>query len=275
MKQKNIKKLAILAGYGYLPKHVVDACNNNGIEYIVIGLDGDVSYALFEGDENYISFKPYCVSKILDYMKMHHVSHVTMAGKVKRSDLSRLLVDIKGAKLLASIVRNGFSDDPILSSIVKFLEKEGFKVIAPETIANDIVAAKGVLTKCKPSHSSSNDIKQGYKVLSGIANFDVGQALVIQDGLVLGVEAAEGTDELVKRCCDVKQNSDVPPILVKISKPLQEKRIDLPCIGPDTIENAQKYGLGGIAIESGCTLILQQSETIELANKYKIFLIGI
>jgi DUF1009 family protein len=273
--KKGIKKLAILAGAGSLPKHVAEACQKHGIEYVVIGFDGEVEAKKFESDPNFFVFKVYALTKIINHLKELGVTHVTMAGKVRRTDLSKLFLDLKGAKLLASIMRGGFADNAVLSAIIKFVEKEGFKVLAPETIATDIVLSKGCVTKVKPDVSAMSDIKQGIKILKGIAGFDVGQALVIQGGLVLGVEAAEGTDALIRRCGMVAQGSDVMPTLIKISKPEQDKRVDLPCIGQETIRNAHASGLRGIAAEAGLTLILDQSETVKLANEYKMFIMGI
>ncbi|MDF3047928.1 MAG: hypothetical protein K0R73_1046 [Candidatus Midichloriaceae bacterium] len=275
MSHNKISKLGILAGAGNLPKHVADACKAKSIEYCIIGLDDEMDSHLFEGEKDLHKFKIHSVSKILAKLKEENVTHVTLTGRVKRADLARLLLDIKGAKLLALILKNGIADNAILTTIMHFIESEGFKIVAPESVASDIIVQKGCLTKVKPDESATKDIHQGLKVLKGIASFDVGQSLIIQGGLTLGVEAAEGTDELIKRCGEVKQVVDVAPILIKVAKPNQDRRVDLPCIGPRTIELAFKYGIRGIAIDSGSTLLLEPEETIKLANKYKIFIIGI
>jgi hypothetical protein len=275
MPHNKISKLGILAGAGNLPKHVADACKEKSISYCVIGLDDEIDAHLFEGEKNLHKFKIHSVSKIIAKLKEEGVTHVTLTGRVKRADLARLLLDIKGAKLLALILKNGIADNAILTTIMKFIEKEGFKIVAPESIASDIIVQKGSLTKVKPDESAIQDINQGLKVLKGIASFDVGQSLVIQGGLTLGVEAAEGTDELIKRCGEVKQVVDVAPILIKVAKPNQDRRVDLPCVGPQTIELAFKYGIRGIAVDAGSTLLIEPEETIKLANKYKIFIVGI
>jgi len=273
--KKGIKKLAILAGAGHLPQHVVEACQKQGIDYVVIGFENDVDTVNFSKESNFITFKVHSISKIIEYLHSVGASHVTMAGKVSRADMGKLLLDLKGAKLFASILRGGFADNAVLSAVIRFVEKEGFTVLAPESIASDIVLCKGAITKIKPDASAISDIKRGMKILKGIAGFDVGQSLVIQGGLVLGVEAAEGTDELIKRCGLVAQGSDVMPILIKISKPEQDRRVDLPCLGTQTIINAHESGLRGIAAEAGSTLLLQQEEAVKLANEYKMFIIGI
>ncbi len=273
MALKGIKKLGIIAGDGYLPRHVYDACIESETEVVVIGLDNETDYEIF-ADVEISKFPVFKVSKIIKKLKDEKVSHITLAGKVKRADISRLLLDLKGAKLFAQIIKHGLADNSILQTIIRFLEKEGFEIIAPEKIASQIVIGKGCLTKTKPNKNALGDIKKGMKVLKGIADFDVGQALVIQHGLVLGVEAAEGTDELLKRCGEIKQSGD-GPILIKISKPKQDRRVDLPCIGSETIKNAIEFGFRGIAAEAGSALILDQDSTIKLANQNKIFIVGV
>lgn len=267
-----IKKIGIVAGAGYLPKHVLEACKEQNIPYVVIGLEKETSFDLFK-DEKIHTFKIYNISKIFDFLKSEGVNYLTLAGKVKRANISRLLLDFKGAILFAKVIRKGLSDGAILKTILDFIEQEGFKIIAPEKVANNIILNKGYITKSKPDLVAEKDIKQGIKILRGIASFDVGQALIIQNGLVLGVEAAEGTDDLIKRCGEIRQEGE-GPILIKIIKPEQDKRVDLPCIGPDTILNAQKYGIRGIAAEAGSTLVLDQVNTVKLANRLGIFIHG-
>lgn len=275
MPHKHITKLAVLAGDGTLPFHVVSACKSKQIDYCIIGLDDETDSTIFKNEPNYYSFKIYAISKILRKLKELGVSHISLAGKVKRHDLARLLLDIKGAKLLALMVKGGLSDNSILMTVINFIEREGFSIISPESIATEVKLDKGCITKTKPDKSANIDIKQGLKILKGIANFDVGQSLIIQDGLTLGVEAAEGTDELIKRCGTIRQIGDVAPILIKVSKPNQDMRVDLPCLGPRTIKAAHEFGIRGIAAEAGTTLLLEQNETVRLANLHKIFIIGI
>ncbi len=267
-----IKKIGIIAGAGYLPMHVFEACKKHNIPAVVVGLENETSFELYN-DEDIKKFKIHSISKIIDFLREEGVDSVTLAGKVKRAKISRLLLDLKGAKLFARVIKNGLEDNSILKTIIEFLEDEGFEIIAPEKIATNIILTKGFLTVNKPDKVAEDDIKKGIKILKGIASFDVGQALIIQNGLVLGVEAAEGTDELIKRCGEIKQEGE-GPILIKVIKPGQDKRVDLPCLGPDTIINAGKFGIRGIASEAGSTLILDQNNTLKLADKLGIFIYG-
>jgi len=275
MQLKSDEKLAIIAGDGSLPVHVADACKNQNINYCVFIFEGEGDGARFSKHKNKVfTFKIHSISKIIAKLKEQGITHVTLAGKIQRHDLKRLLMDFKGAILLAKILKAGLADNSILTTIIKFCEDEGFKVVAPEKIAKEIVIDKSCITKIKPDKNAMSDINDGIKIVRGIATFDVGQALVIQGGLVLGVEAAEGTDELIKRCGEIKQDGD-GPVLIKISKPTQDMRVDLPCIGTNTIELAHQYGFRGIAVKANSTLLLDQKETVNLANKYKLFIIGV
>jgi DUF1009 family protein len=269
----NIGKLGIIAGAGQLPKDVYEACLKRKIPCILIGIKGEKEDELFAGIESH-DFEIHQIKAIIQYLKSQKVTHLTLAGKVTRRDVSRLLLDMKGAKLFARILRSGLNDNSILTTIIEFLEEEGFTIVAPEKLATNIVAQEGSLTKVKPDETALNDIDKGVKILQGIGKYDVGQALVIQNGLVLGVEAAEGTDELLMRCGAISQKDELAPILVKIMKPDQDARVDLPCIGPRTIEVAKQCKVRGIALDAGKVLIIDGKKTKELADKYGIFIYG-
>jgi DUF1009 family protein len=270
-----IKKVAIIAGAGLLPLHVYEACLEKNIPVVVVGFEGETSFEIFK-EENVHKFPIHKVSKLFKFLKEQEVSHITLAGKVRRADLTRLLLDPKGAKLLAKIIKGGLSDNSILTTILKFFESEGYEVIGPDRLASKIIVEQGNLTKLKPSKTALNDIKKGVKILKSVSEHDVGQALVIQAGLVLGVEAAEGTNELMKRCGEIRQkDAEEGPVLIKICKPQQDTRVDLPCIGPKTIEIAKEYGFSGIVLEAGKTLILNHDETIKLANSSGVFICGV
>lgn len=272
---KKVKKIAIFAGSGFLPRHVYDACIEKGIEAKIIGLDGQTSADLFH-DIEYETFPLHAITKIINVMKSNNIDHIILAGKVCRStSLSKLLLDIKGTKLLAKIMRYGLNDNAILTAIIKFLESEGFSLVPAESIAKDLIVPKGALTKIQPSKEDWNDIRKGIKILKDIAQHDIGQSLVIQSGLILGIEAAEGTDAMISRCGLIKQKEEEGPILVKAVKPKQDRRVDLPCIGNETISKLYENGFKGIAVEAKVTLLLEGEKTIDEANSKGIFIYGI
>ena len=268
-------KIAIIAGAGYLPKHVYEACINEGIEVVIIGLEDHITPEVFQGIP-YQTFAIHSVSKILKFIESQNIKDVVLAGKVSRtSHISKLLLDIKGAKLLTKIMKYGLNDDAILTAIIKFLESEGLKLWSAEAIAKELIVGKGALTKTQPSKANWTDIKKGMKILKDIAQHDIGQSLVIQAGLILGIEAAEGTDSMIVRCGAIKQKEESGPILIKAVKPNQDRRVDLPCIGKATIDKLHENGFCGIAVEAKVTLLLEGKDTIDAANEKGIFIYGV
>lgn len=271
---KKLEKIAVFAGDGFLPRHVYDACQEQGIKVKIIGLEGQISAEAFKGID-YETFPLHGVSKIIKALKDDEITDVVLAGKVCRStSLSKLLLDAKGAKLLTKIMRHGLNDNALLTAIIKFLESEGMRLWPAESLAKDLMVTKGALTKIEPSKSDWTDIKKGMRILKDIAQHDVGQSLVIQGGLVLGVEAAEGTDAMISRCGTIRQKEGSGPILIKSVKPKQDKRVDLPCIGRATIQNLHQNGFIGIAVEAKVTLLLEGQKTIDEANDKGIFIYG-
>lgn len=269
-----IDKIALVAGSGYLPRQVYDACAVHGIGCEIIGLEDNISHELFHSIK-YSVYQPHAVSKIIQKIRSWDIKHVVFAGKVNRQNISKLLLDSKGAKLFAMILRRGLNDNSVLHTIIKFFEQEDFIIIAPEQIATEIIVSRGPLTKIEIDKQAKDDIYKGFNILKGIAHFDVGQAIVIQNGLVLGVEAAEGTDDLIRRSGEIQQKNEKGAILIKACKPDQDKRVDLPCIGKHTIQYLADSGLRGVALESGTSLILDPKETTEFANEKGIFIYGI
>jgi DUF1009 family protein len=159
--------------------------------------------------------------------------------------------------------------------VIKFLESEGIRLIAAEEIAKDLIVPHGALTELEPSKEGWLDIKKGVKILKDVGRHDIGQSLVIQGGLILGIEAAEGTDSMIERCGLIRQKDGNKPILIKAVKPQQDRRVDLPCIGSKTIQNLHMHGFSGIAVEAGITLLLEGQQTINEANARGLFIYGI
>jgi DUF1009 family protein len=267
-------KIAIIAGQGLLPRELYNASINLGVETYILGLEDQIDIDLFEGIN--VDIVPiHSVSQIIKKIRSRDINNIVFGGRVKRAAIPKLILDLKGAKLFASIIRNGLGDSPLAKTIINFLEREGFKVLSPEVIAQSILSVEGNMTSTPIKKGHIKDIEQGHKMLNEICKLDVGQALVIQNGLILGVEAVEGTDELIRRCGSIRQKFDSDPVLVKICKPHQDKRIDMPCIGERTIRKMSEFGIGGIGLKAGSCLILNKAKTIEFANQCGIFIYGL
>lgn len=270
-----MQKIGIVAGSGALPYEVMSSCEKNSIPFAICNFENETDNKYLLESNHQKLFKVHEVSKVIQFLKEQNVTHVTFAGKIKRTEIKRLLVDSKGIKLFSKIIKNGLADNAVLTAVIQLFEDEGFKVLPPEKIAQNLLVEKGVLTKIKPSQSAYEDIQYGLKILKTISSLDIGQGLIVQNKLILGVEAAEGTDELIKRCHNLQDFNLAKPILIKISKPTQDKRIDLPTIGTNTIKQAIEFGIGGIATEAESSIFMDREKALEIANQNKIFILGV
>jgi UDP-2,3-diacylglucosamine hydrolase len=162
----------------------------------------------------------------------------------------------------------------LLQLLVDELEAEGFRVVGADSLIGDVVAPEGLMTAVGPDAAAERDIALGIEVAGRLGDLDIGQAVVVQQGLVLGVEAAEGTDQLVARCGALRRDG-LGGVLVKLKKPHQERRADLPTIGPDTIRRAAEAGLRGIAVHSGNCLIIARAEVVAVADQTGLFVVGV
>ncbi len=264
-------KLGIIAGGGELPKNLAIYAEEIGRDYFVLGIEGEVAPDL----KTDIALPISKVGQIIKALKEAEVKQIVIAGKISRPDFGSLKPDFEGIKLLPKILMlKDKGDDAILSLIVKYIEDKGFEVIGAHELLKDFLAPRGVLGRIAPDEDDMKNIEIGKKAALTLGSLDIGQAVIVQAGHVLGVEAAEGTDNLISRC-HILHKPGRGGILVKMKKPEQEKRVDLPSIGIRTIENAKNFGLRGIAIEAGSAFIIKREEVIKKANDLGIFVIGI
>lgn len=266
--------LGIIAGGGDIPERVVKACIAQKRPIEVIFLDGITApevEALTRTRQLHIGQ----VGTAIKHFKKNNVKDVIMIGKVGRPKISALHLDFTGLKLLANLKKLPHAgDDEVFTAIIRFFEQAGFKVVGVESVLLEMLMPPGLQTKKDIDDDTWNDIRLGTKVVHDMGKLDVGQAAIIQGGQILGVEGAEGTDKLIERCAEL-HNEGPGGILVKMKKPQQDTRVDLPCIGISTIENAHKHKLRGIAAESSGTLLIDKEAVIERANALGVFLVGI
>ncbi len=266
--------LGILAGGGDLPSQVAAAARSRGIAVAVAALDGCADAARFPGC-TVSAFSIAQVGGILKFMRRCGVTRLVMAGDIARPDFSALKPDMRGLSLLPRVVaaaRRG-GDDAILSVIVEFLEGEGFTVTgADEILCADAVAPAGILGRCRPSPMARQDIARARALLAAISPFDIGQGAVVRHGRVLAVEGAEHTTAMLLRCAGF--TDDQGGVLVKAPKAGQERRVDLPGIGPETVQAAAQARLEGIAFEAGGCLLINRGELVAQADRLGLFLYG-
>ena len=266
-------KIAIVAGNGDLPILVIEKCIQLGKPYflIIIKDHGEDTMNKFKCD---YTLKLNQIGKALKIIKNNKIDEIIMIGSIERPSLRDMMPDLWTAKFLAKIANKPQGDDNILKNLSKELEYEGFKIIAPESFIINSLSKKGLMGKIKSSKSHDADMAKGFKIAKKFGELDIGQSLVIENGLVLALEGAEGTDEMIKRSFKYKK-SNKPSILIKIFKTSQEKRIDRPVIGVETVKLAFKYGFSGIALEANEVLIIDYEKTISIADKKNIFIKGI
>lgn len=266
--------LGIIAGGGRLPLQLIECCRSSGRDFFVIALDGFADIAALS-DTPHAVVRLGAVGESLEKLRDAGAQELVLAGHVKRPALSSLRPDLMGAKLIAKLGGAFFlGDDALLSAVVHFLESEGFSVLGADHVMANLLAPLGVLGSVSPDAQAQADIKQGLKVARALGAVDVGQAVIVEHGYVLGVEAAEGTDGLIARCAHLKREARAG-VLVKLKKPQQDTRADLPSIGPDTVHALADAGFCGIAIESGGSLILDREKTLAAAQARGLFIVGI
>ena len=264
-----MKKLVIIAAKGDLSKKLIEYSKNK-FELFIVALIGETDPLLIE-NLPHIWIHIGEIGKAIDAMKEAQIKQVVFVGSLQKPDLLSLKVDMMGAKLLAKITKDQlFGDNSILSSITKFLESHEFKVIGVHEILQDLVVKESNFTILQPNQQDQLDIELAERVVKELGALDVGQGAIVQNGVVLGVEAIEGTDALIKRCGELKRTSN-GGVLFKASKPGQELRMDLPTIGFATIMNMDKAGFKGIVIEAERAIFLDQQEVIEFANERHMF----
>lgn len=272
---ETLPALGIIAGSGELPRVLIQACQQAGRPYFVLALEDMADAATAElAGEHYAQIRFGAIGKGFDIMRKHGISDLVMAGHVSRPRISTLRPDMKGAKLLARIGAQLLSgDNALLSNIVGFLEEEGFRVSGAEEIVKDLLAPEGMIGSIYPDKRAQADIETGARMARAIGTLDIGQAVIVQNGIILGVEAIEGTDALIARCAPLKLE-EKGGVLVKVKKPQQERRVDLPTIGIETIERVAQCGFSGIAIEASASLILNRREVARRADALGVFVIG-
>ena len=268
------QRLGLIAGGGELPVHVATAAQAENRLGCVITLDG------FGEADRYghaVTLGIGQIGAIFDALKSHQCDAVCFAGIVARPDFTKLRPDMKGIGLLPKVLAAATrGDDALLRCVVEIFEKEGLSVVGAEEISDALKARLGVLGKQTPSDQDRSDAFKAMHVAGVIGSEDIGQGAVVCDGLVLAVEAQEGTDRMLARVAELpaalRGNArDRKGVLAKRPKPVQERRVDLPVIGLSTIRGVAHAGLAGIVVPAGGALILGAEAVAEAADRSGVF----
>ncbi|WP_207478807.1 LpxI family protein [Arenibaculum pallidiluteum] len=266
-------KLGIVAGGGDLPRRLVEACRQSGRPFFVVALEGQAEPGLTDGIPH-LWARLGAGGAILAALREAEARDLVLAGRVRRPSLSELRPDLRTAAFFAKVGARALGDDGLLRAVTVELEREGFRIVGAQDVLRDLLSAAGPFGSILPDAQAETDIARGVEVAHALGLLDVGQAVVVQQGIVLGVEAIEGTDALLERCGALRR-SGPGGVLVKLCKPQQDARVDLPTIGVTTVERAAAAGLRGIAVQAGATLTLDRSAVAEAADRMGLFVVGI
>lgn len=270
------KKIGIVACGGALPVNMAIRCSERNDPFHIIFFTGIADEACKKYPYTECSVTE--VGKIFRTLRDEGCDAVVMAGLMQRPDFSTLRPDWRGAALLSKLAKAAMKGDgALLAALVDTFEAEGFLVVGADEVLGNVTPANGALGKSQPSSGDLEDLLKAVNVVRALGPYDIGQGAVVSKGQVLAIEAAEGTDAMLARCRQLQSRlSIIPPsgVLVKIPKPGQELRVDLPTIGPETINGAQKAGLCGIGVVAGEALIMEQDKMISMADDAGIFVYG-
>ena len=273
-------KVGIIAGGGELPQRLIKACQKSGQAFHVVAFKGQADPELsngLEGFEGHIDWvRLGAVGKALSILKHNGCHDLVMGGTIKRPSIMALLPDARAMKFIIKTGAYALGDDGLLSAIVRFLEtEEGFRVIGVHHVLPQLLAPIGTLGKHQPDPVGLGDLKVAVHAALDLGRKDQGQGAVGEAGTVLALEEKDGTDAMLKRVGNMKSRSPIGGVLVKVVKPGQERRVDLPTIGVATVESAAKAGLKGIGVEAGGAIIMDRAQMIEAADRLNLFIIGI
>jgi hypothetical protein len=253
----------LIAGNGRFPFLVLEGARSQGIEMAVIALKEEASPELEKIAKrlHWVSLGE--LSKTIELLQQEGVTQAVMAGQVKHNKIfSAIRPDWKLAKLLFSLPRK--NTDALIGAVARVLEEEGIRLVDSTLFLKPLVADQGVLTRRAPNEREAGDMAYGLGVARQIAGMDIGQTVVIADRACVAVEAMEGTDETIARAARITGGR--PLVVVKVGKPGQDMRFDVPVVGLPTIEQMRDAGATALAVDAGRTLLFDRARLIELAD---------
>ncbi len=275
------RRTAVICGNGVLPGEIIAAAHKAGRDPVAVGIKGEAEAAIEDfGPALWFDWGE--IGKMLAALKRADVHDIVLIGGVKnRPDFRSILGDLGTMRRLPRILgglRKG--DDGLLKIVIDLFEADGFHVIGAHELAPALLASEGPFGRHAPDEDALRDLALASEAARTLGRLDIGQAAVAVNGRVIATEAAEGTDGMLRRCLELKEIGRVrwkgrAGVLAKCVKPGQELRVDLPSIGPKTVEMAAEIGLAGIAVDTGHVLVASRAETIALADRLGLFLYGL
>jgi len=264
------KILGLIAGNGKFPFLFAREARRKSFKVVAVGIKGDTSFLLKGFVDEMFWVGPGELKKLFNYFKSKNVSEVIMAGQVSPKNLfdQKIPVDEEFQKLFDAMADR--KADTIFTAVADKLKKEGMELLDSTFLLKDYLAPKGTITQRGPTEAELADIEFGRTIAKMMGGIDVGQTVVIKEKAIVAIEAMEGTDSAIARGGAIAQSGAV---VVKMSKPGQDLRFDVPVIGPRTLKTMQRVKASCLAIEAGKTLIIDEKTCLKIANKHKICIV--
>ncbi|MUM78121.1 DUF1009 domain-containing protein [Pseudodesulfovibrio sp. F-1] len=266
-----ISTIGLIAGGRQFPLLVAQGVKAHGCRLVVAGFTGHTNMEVAAHADVWRELKLGKLGKLIDYFREHGVQRVIMAGtidKPKVMDIRHL--DMRAVKLLFS--QKGKGDSAILGALARELEREGMPVIPAHEYLPDLLTPTGVMTRREPDGREWEDLRFGWRIAKELGRMDIGQCLVLREGIISAVEALEGTDQAIARGCALGGPGCV---IVKIFKPGQQEQVDLPSLGLDTVRIMAEGSASCLGIEGGKSLFFDREAAVALADKAGIAIVGL
>lgn len=264
-------KQGLIAGDGELPVELAKSARENGFEVVCISLSADNKNELKKYCSKVYDLAPGELLKIKEVLLTEQIHQLTFIGKVSKTMMvKRPKLDSLALEFLKQVKR--LNDDAIMLFLVAELEKIGVKVLDQTIFIKRLMVPPGVLGKIQPTEAQLNDVEYGFKIAKEMGQLDIGQSVVVKDRMIMAIEAIEGTDKCIKRGCQLGKGDS---IVVKVSKPKQDKRFDIPAFGLKTLKTMKKYNGKLIAVEANETILVDAKKTIEFADKNNIVIMAV
>jgi DUF1009 family protein len=263
-----------------VPIHVAEAAVAQGRPVLVIGIDGEADRGIERFPHVWLSWGQ--IGKLQKLLEGHGGRDMVLIGSIRsRPDFKKLKLDfgaIKSLPEILAIIVGGDSD--VLSATVKFFERRGFRIVGAHEVARDLVAPHGSIGRHSPGEHGQRDAAIAMRAARAIGAIDAGQAAVAVNGRVVALEAAEGTDAVLARVGELRAARRLrwegrAGVLAKCVKPRQDLRVDMPTIGPKTVEAVIAAGLAGIAVEVGRVMIIDREQVVKAADQAGLFIVGV
>lgn len=262
------KILGLIAGGGKFPHLVADSARKNGFRVVAVAHRGETEPSLSDlvDEINWIKLGQF--GQLIGTLKKWGVKRALMAGTITKKKMFEIRPDLKGLALMSRLAM--FHDDGILRAVTEEMAKEGIEIIAATSYIPELVAPQGCLTKRKPNRNEEADIAFGWRIAKRLGDLDIGQSVVVRKKTVLALEAIEGTDETIRRGGKLAREGAV---VVKVSKPNQDLRFDMPTVGLKTVDVMAQVKAVVLAVESEKTLLIDRAEMIAYANRAGIVIV--